>query len=191
MRALSWLLLIATACEPTAQSQSSPAPERSTETRSDSTRLVADASALCRAAAEVCARAMVTQDAEGMLACTAEEVVTVAGGRDAFVRLVDKAKQDMAAEGASMVSVVLASPSQMLTEAGVTYAIVPQTLTMKVGNERFRQQSFLLGLSRDAGKTWRFADGVGVRSKNSSKVFPNLPQALELPPKAQPEPVTD
>src|SRR5262249_27821934 len=45
------------------------------------------------------------------------------------------------------------------------------------------QNGFLLGESKDSGKTWKFVDGAGLlKDRESLKAFfPNLPSDLKLP----------
>ena len=43
-------------------------------------------------------------------------------------------------------------------------------------------KSYLLGISSDGGKTWKFADGAGLDKKESrDKTLPKLPAELQLP----------
>ena len=62
----------------------------------------------------------------------------------------------------------------------------PTAIMMSGPKIKIESESYLLGVSTDGGKTWKFADGAGLSaSKFRDKIFLSLPAGLKLPePKA-------
>ena len=83
----------------------------------------------------------------------------------------------------------IGEPGAFIEKDRKTFVVVPTTMEMKFPKGLIRSKSFLLAISSDMGKTWKFADGAGI-SKNPGlreKLVPDLPKELEFPKPATPE----
>jgi hypothetical protein len=130
--------------------------------------------------------AIVAADHAKVADCTHPNVVELAGGRDRAVQFIKMTLEDMKSRGTAIQSVVVGEPSEVFKQAGDVYSVVPFTLEMDVGGQRLKQGSFLVGISSDGGRTWKFVDGnQGDRAK-LERILPNLPKGLRLPEKQQP-----
>jgi hypothetical protein len=73
----------------------------------------------------------------------------------------------------------------LVEAAAEVYAIVPFKLRMTgPGGVSGTQPSYLIGVSGDHGRNWKFLDGSGVAGDRAKlkQVLPNFPKALRLPP---------
>jgi hypothetical protein len=61
---------------------------------------------------------------------------------------------------------------------------------MKHPKGKFIVKSYLLGISSDNGKTWKFVDGAGLDDKITGGL-PKLPAKLKLPEKQKPEQIEE
>jgi hypothetical protein len=79
-------------------------------------------------------------------------------------------------------------PGEFLTEGDYTFVVVPTKLDMTIPCGKAVAKSYLLGISPDGGKTWKFVDGSGMENKEfREKGLPKLPAKLKLPVKEMPE----
>lgn len=141
----------------------------------------------CRVTAQACLDRAVAGDAEGAVDCIPDEVVAIEGRQNlvAFMRqTLDEGKR----QGVTIERLVVEAPSQMAMaeEAGPrgerrTFAILPKTLVLRVPGGTKEHKSFVIGVSEDDGRTWKFVEGAGLDASDVYEFFPNFPSSLELP----------
>jgi hypothetical protein len=69
------------------------------------------------------------------------------------------------------------------------FSVVPTSTTMTgtaTADARITQKSFMLAISTNNGKTWTFVDGSTLTPAMLSKLIPDLPPELKLPPPQAP-----
>ena len=72
------------------------------------------------------------------------------------------------------------------------FVIVPTQLTLSLPGATIQADSFLLGISSDLGKTWKFVDGAGIATQEQQKkLLPPLPDDFQLPKPKQPKILRD
>jgi hypothetical protein len=68
------------------------------------------------------------------------------------------------------------------------FGVLPATLQVSFPQGTVTQKSYLLGISTDKGKTWKFVDGAGMDNPKAKQVLlPVLPKTLQLPKKEAPK----
>jgi hypothetical protein len=96
-----------------------------------------------------------------------------------FVR---KGMAEIKAGGFEPLSYTTAEPSQVLKEGAQTYAVVPAKLRMRFKETVHVSETFMLGISGDGGKTWKFVSGASADPANLKILFPAAAVArLKLP----------
>ena len=55
-------------------------------------------------------------------------------------------------------------PGDFYTEGDNTFVIVPETVEIQLPKDKMEVKSYLLGISADDGKTWKFLDGAELKS---------------------------
>ena len=170
--ALAFVFQLALACEagPPPVAPAPPAP-----TREES----------CVLAARACSKHIFDGHPEGLVDCMPEEIVTRLGGRDALIAIMKNGKDKDAPPDVE--DTVIEAPSQMVKGEKRTFAVVPQTVAVKVPEGRLILKSYLLGVSADEGKTWRFVDGVELDRPKALSLFPDLAPGITLPKVGEPE----
>lgn len=74
---------------------------------------------------------------------------------------------------------------------GKQYIFIPYQETMNVQGQRYSQTAYFIGVSEDAGVSWKFVDGSGFSAKNIREVIPSygggpLPPRVTDPASAVP-----
>ena len=140
----------------------------------------------CRAAAMVCVVAARAADAEKLVGCMPDEVVDYLGGHDALVSKTRAVEADFTKHGVVIEHVDTTAPTQMKTGGGATFAVVTEELGLHIDGEAVDIHTYLLGVSHDGGRSWRFIDGQGVTPRLLDRVYPGFPSDLPLPTVGKP-----
>jgi hypothetical protein len=123
---------------------------------------------------------------------THDGLVKELGGRDKAIEAIKTALERLKAQGITFKSYKVGDPGEFMSEGNNTFVIVPTVLELTFTQGRAISKSYLLGISSDDGKTWKFADGAGLAKKESrDRTLPKLPAKLKLPAIEQPEIIKD
>jgi hypothetical protein len=132
-------------------------------------------------AEELC-RAVRDNDHAKVADHTHPKVVAQAGGRERMIQALELNAEQMKSRGSSIRSVEIGIPTGLVEQDGERVGIIPFTLELEAAGRRGSQGSFLVGVSSDGGRTWSFVDGSQAGSGKLKRLFPNLPDTLQLPP---------
>jgi len=143
--------------------------------------------AVCHKQADVCAQLLIRGDYAAFIPrCNLAKVIELSGGRAEMMKMMAEGRKKMRAEGADFQSATVSPPAEIITHKGTSYAIVPTEMVLKLEDGVVHNESFLLGVSVDAGKSWRFLDGGGLNEEALKAVLPDLPASVKLPPRKEP-----
>ena len=79
-----------------------------------------------------------------------------------------------------------ASAPRQVYKAGKELAVlVPTRMRLQAPDGKFVKDDYILGISDDAGKTWKFSNLSYLEMSEIRRLFPRLPASLVLPPRAQ------
>ena len=110
------------------------------------------------------------------------------GGRKKAIEFMESSMKQFKDKGISITKYEVSEPVDFHTEGDNTFVVVPATLEMKVPAGKIRGKTYLLGISSDKGKSWKFLDGTGLHDKEfRDKVLPKMPAKLKLPERGKPE----
>lgn len=140
-----------------------------------------------RAKADEVGSAVIKEDYAKLIELTYPEVVKLNGGSEKMIDTIKSGTKAMKEKGFSLESNKTLDPHEPVIEKGITYIVIPTQLEMKTPMGKLVARSYLLGISPDAGKTWTFIDGAGMRNPKAVKqVLPDLPDKVKLPERVQP-----
>jgi hypothetical protein len=140
--------------------------------------------AAAREQAEEVGKAARDDDHERMADLNHPKLVESLGGRAMFIRLLEKTAALRARRGLHIEEVVIGEPDQLAESSGTLYTIVPmETKVSGPKNLSISQSSFLIAVSTDRGKTWKYlgAAGVEVDREKLKQLLPGFPDELKLP----------
>ena len=143
--------------------------------------------------AQECGDATVKGDYEKLVDLTHPAVVKLAGGKEKMIDLLKKSIGEMKDQGIIFESSKSSAADSYIRSGTALFCVIPTVVKLKVEKKsetksekkRLTLPSFLLGVSNDDGKTWKFLDGAqgepGLR-----KLVPEIPKDLKFPEKAKP-----
>lgn len=137
--------------------------------------------------AEKCAKALLTGDYETLADYTHKRVVAGLGGKKEMAATVKASMSEWQKNGIAIVAATVGQPQEPRKIGSWLVTLVPQHIVMKVPAGRAHQDSHLMGISEDAGKTWVFVDVGPISQEQLVEVFPELDGKITLPPKKKPE----
>jgi hypothetical protein len=117
---------------------------------------------------------------EGIFAYTHPRIVTMMGGKEIMLA---KLKRGTSPDG--LLEVTMGAPSKPREIGSWLTSLVPQHIVAKVPGGKIIQDSVLLGISENAGKSWVFVDLVAFSKEQLAKMFPELDGKILLPEKKQ------
>lgn len=143
-----------------------------------------DARALIKNRAEACGNAMQAGEYDKVAELTHPKVLEALGGKKKAAETMRSVIDDMEIQGISIESYTIGEISEIVSEKDNQFAIVHTVMKMKAPKGRLSQNSFLIAVSPDKGKSWTFVDGNAIDALKQSG-FP-LPSGLKLPAVEEP-----
>jgi hypothetical protein len=145
-------------------------------------------STLVKQKAVALGHAVIQGDFNTMAEMTYPSIVQALGGREKMIASTRQSLGKMNAQGYRFLSHSVGEPSAFTTEGKNTFTIIPTTVEISAPGGKLVGNSYLLGISPDAGKSWTFVDGTGItRNETREKLLPKLPASLKLPAPAKPK----
>jgi len=143
-----------------------------------------------RAQTQRCATAMLSADVSAALACMHPRLIEKLGGVDGATASLNRQRKAFADQGASFESVSIGMPEPSIVLNEREFALIPQTLRIRVREGVLRQAAHLLAI-RDPGAQWAFIDAGAASPKALAILFPETPAAefearIKVPPRVPP-----
>jgi hypothetical protein len=143
--------------------------------------------ALVKQKAQEVGQAIIKGDYAKIADLTYPKVVEAMGGREKMIAFTEAAMKQIKDQGFTVRAFTISEPTPFLTEGPNTFTVLPTAIEMTNTKGKIVGKSYLLGISPDGGKSWKFADGSGLESEEMRKLLPKLPAKLTLPAKQKPE----
>jgi hypothetical protein len=128
-------------------------------------------------------KAVLTNDYAKVISYTQERVIETMGGKDAAIGLLKKSSEDMKAKGFGIEDVKIGDANEPKKIGPWTVTIVAEALKLKMPGNKAIQESFLLAISGDDSKTWKFIDLGPLSDEQLFHIFPELKGKFQMPPK--------
>lgn len=107
-----------------------------------------------------------------------------AGGRETMVQITRHSKVTLD-EQTDGYDTSVKQPTRLIQGTENLYTIVPQKVTLQLKSDQtINRDSYLLGVSGDNGRTWKFVDG-GTDAAKIRQLFPDFPANERLPNEPQ------
>jgi hypothetical protein len=135
-----------------------------------------------REQAQSCVDATKDEDCEKLLKLTHKRVIEDLGGRELALKKLKASLAKMKEDGYSILSADVETTKEIRAKDSDLYCVLPTKLVIKAPNGKLTAPSFLVGVSTDSGKTWKFIDG-GKGEAAVRKLVPEIPDDLKFPPK--------
>ena len=146
---------------------------------------VAAVKKVCRADIESMILSIVRGKFDAVTGQTHPTVVARMGGPAKMTESMAKAAAEAKAGGFSIVSGTVEDPADPVWAGHDLYVVVPYSMRLKTRDGYQRQHAYVIGLSHDGGKTFKYVNG-DLSPAVIKSVLPNLPAGLKLPPRRGP-----
>jgi len=153
-------------------------------------RLTASAARAAKKAARRDASAMydafLSGDLERYASYTDPGLLKLLGGKEKLIATIEAGRPKMAANGIGFKSHEIGEVTQLVDAGGELQAMLPRDQLMTMRGGEVHLLGYLLGVSRNGGKTWTFMDAEKVTSENVRMVLPTYDPRLKLPGPVEP-----
>lgn len=129
--------------------------------------------------------AVVERDFELFAKLTHPKLVEEMGGPKKFVAYLEAESVADGRQGFEILDTTLEPPGEWAESESNLFVIIPYEIEIRSPKGRLLTKSFLIGISADKGKEWKFLDGNGPIDK-VKKIVPDFPDSLKLPKKQRP-----
>jgi len=140
-----------------------------------------------KAAAETCAKALVSRDYGTVADLTYGRLIELMGGREETITHLEDQLKELDDKGMTIVSITVGDPETVKSINNQQFSIVPTTAKLKYKDSNMVAESFMIAVSDDGGKRWKFVDGaISDDQELMKELFANVADKLQLPPKKDP-----
>lgn len=110
------------------------------------------------------------------------KVVEQMGGREKMLSDMKIVMTQLKEQGMAITSFNVGNPGEPVFDGGRIFSVIPVSLELSGQKGRLHSKGYLLAISEDKGKSWKYVDGSGMANKTiKEKIFPKLPAKLKLP----------
>jgi len=135
-----------------------------------------------KALAQQIADATQRNDYASVIDLSYDPIVEGMGGREQAIKKIEKSLAKSKQLGFEILSTKIGVPGEFHVEGANTFVVVPMTVEMTAPYAKSVTETFILGISSDGGKTWKFINGASIPKEGDPDDFlPKRPQKLVLP----------
>ena len=140
-----------------------------------------DPSENARTAAEICVKSEYAGKVAGYVDCLHPKFVEAQGGKD---KVSSGLQKTLSFTGGhlSYDSMIFSPPKEVKNQDNIMYAAVPYEVTVKdMDGKPKTSKDYVVGISEDGGKTWKFLTSIAADTEPMKKAFPAI-NDLAKPP---------
>lgn len=117
---------------------------------------------------------------------THPKVVAMNGGRDKMIADMERTMKAIKEQGIEFVSAIPSAPTNPVNAGSEVFLVVPFKYELKTPMGKLTQETFVIGVTADDGKSWKFVNG-DLDPKVVRDSLPNLPKDFKLPERQMPK----
>lgn len=136
--------------------------------------------------AKRCIEATTKGDYKTLADLTYPGVIERIGGKERMIELIARGMDEMAEKGMKFKFGSVEAPSKLVQGEDGLYGVIPTSLVLETPDANLTLKGFLVGYSKDQGKTWVFIDGANGPDA-LRREFTQIPETLILPEKQKPK----
>ena len=131
--------------------------------------------------AQACASAISSKDFGKAVSYFYPELVEMSGGRAKMIAMLKQSVQQMKAHGTELQKITVGEPGPFKTVRKAMLVLIPETTIIKVHGGHLTHQGYLVGISRNHGRTWKFVDVSNGGERSFAQVCPDLAGSIKIP----------
>lgn len=130
--------------------------------------------------------ALIAKDYKTFVRFVYPKVIKLGGGEENMIKLLESGMETLKNQGFTFKSCSVGTLTKLVKAGSEFHALVPQQIIIETKTGTLLSNSFLLAISADAGKTWKFIDLAKVTDENVKQLLPNYNAELKIPEKQPP-----
>ena len=169
------ICVVSLACRGTSSQNANQQPKAQVSEAAQAQRVKAQAQEL--------ADSMLRDDFEKVIDFTYPKLVSLLGGREAAIAAMKQESSEMLSDNMQLVSNTVGEPRDFVQVEGERYAIVPNTMQIRIPEGMLVGEAFMIAVSTDGGRNWTFVDSGGgnANPKLLRDLFPTAADRLRIP----------
>lgn len=125
-------------------------------------------------------------DHKTLIDLTYPALIELSGGRDMLHKLITDKIETLRKRGITRFDGTVGSPGKFYKAGAQIHCLIPEYIIFKMPKGHYAGQSYLLGVSDDKGKRWKFLDVGSMPASVLHKLLPNFNDALVIPESPKP-----
>lgn len=117
---------------------------------------------------------------------TYPKLVELAGGKAKMLKVAKEGMASMKKKGVKPDYASIGAPGKFYKAGKQIHCLVPETIRLKLSRGHAISNSFLLAISNDGGKNWKFIDLNQFTNESILDILPNFNQNLKIPKTGKP-----
>lgn len=113
-------------------------------------------------------------------------IIDMMGGKQKMAEILQEQIMGMKDDSVSVINISFEKPMQFCTVNNIMQCTVGQILELQVPKGKMISKTTLIGVSKDNGKNWTFADVAGKDPELIKKILPSVCASIIIPEKPQP-----
>lgn len=123
----------------------------------------------------------VVGDYKTLLKFTHPKIVKIMGGDEKALKFLKETMQSLQQQHLIIQKAEMGNVVQLIKSENNIQCIIPQTLTIVIGDKTALSKNFLFGISYNEGKQWYFLDTAASTEETYRKQFPEMSKDLIIP----------
>lgn len=142
--------------------------------------------AIVRQQATIHTEALLKKDYETYARYVHPKLYQLTGGKEKMIIAIKQVLANTEKQGVGMRSSSLGPVGKFYSAGKEIFCVIPYEVIMDSKDGYVSVASSIMGISADQGKNWKFLSSGNIPRETIKKLFPNLPEELEIKPKEKP-----
>ena len=142
--------------------------------------------ALIKEQARKMSNSFLAGDFEGLLDATYPKILELSGGRAKMLEVLKAEVAKWDAQKIKILSYEVGEPGEVKSAGAQLVSVVPAEMKMEFPELFLTQKSFMLAISADGGKAWKFVSGANLNEQTLKFLLPEAVGVITLPKEVEP-----
>ena len=125
-------------------------------------------------------------DHKTVIDLTYPALIELSGGREMMQKLITDKIESIRKRGITKFDGAVGSPGKFYKAGTQIHCLIPEYIVFKMPKGHYAGESYLLGVSDDKGKNWKFLDVGSMPLAILHKLLPNFNNELVIPQSGKP-----
>jgi hypothetical protein len=137
--------------------------------------------ALIKEQARKMSDAFLREDFEALFDATYPKIFELAGGREQMLAAIKADAESWRAQKIRLLSYEVGEPGEVKSAGAKLVSVVPTEMKMDFPGTLYTLKSYMLAISEDGGKVWKFVGGANLNKEVLKLLVPEAAEVVTLP----------